>query len=60
MVSKEEVPRTIYNPKYDTYYMHYKNVHKEKFEWEEFTSDTTVVTKDELQVILKNYNYFKP
>jgi UDP-N-acetylglucosamine 4,6-dehydratase len=60
MVSKEEVPRTVYNLEHDTYYMHYKNTHEGKFEWEEFTSDITVVTKDELQVILKNYNYFKP
>jgi UDP-glucose 4-epimerase len=60
MVSKEEVPRTVYNLEHDTYYMHYKNTHEGKFEWEEFTSDITVVTKKELQLILENYNYFKP
>jgi hypothetical protein len=40
--------------------MHFKNTHEGKFEWEEFTSDITVVTKKELQLILENYNYFKP
>jgi len=60
MVSKEEVPRTVYNLEHDTYYMHYKNTHEGKFKWEEFTSDITVVTKKELQLILENYNYFKP
>ena len=60
MVSKEEVPRTTYNQEKDAYFMHYKNVSPHKFSWEEFTSDITVVSKEELQTILEKHNYFKP
>ena len=61
IISKEEVPRTLYNNKNDIYYMHYKNINStlNKFNWEEFTSDITVVNKQELETILQNYEYFK-
>ncbi len=59
MVSKEEVPRTFYNEHHDTFYMHYKDVHDSEFSWDEFTSNLVTVSKDELQFILKTYNYFK-
>lgn len=59
MVSKEEALRTTYNVDNDTYYMHYKNLSSStNFDWSEFTSDTTVVSKEELQTILQNYEYF--
>jgi UDP-glucose 4-epimerase len=59
MVSKEESYRTIYNEKDDNYYMHYKNVNDHhNFEWSELTSDITVVSKEELNKILKQYEYF--
>jgi UDP-glucose 4-epimerase len=61
MISKEEVPRTIYDSKHDIYYMHYKNtnLNLNKFNWEEFTSDITLVNKQELKIILQKYGYFK-
>lgn len=59
MVSNEEVPRTIYNEIDDVYYMHYKNTTNVKFDWDEYTSDKTLVSKKELELILKKYNYFK-
>jgi len=59
MISKEEIPRTLYNPKHDVYYMHYKDITSSKFNWDEFTSDVTLVTKEELKNILNKYNYFK-
>ena len=40
--------------------MHYKNIYSNKFEWEEFTSDITLVNKAELKLILQNYGYFDP
>ena len=59
MISKEEVPRTIYNQEHDIYYMHYKNTNLNKFDWEEFTSDITLVNKQELKTLLQSYGYFK-
>jgi UDP-glucose 4-epimerase len=60
MISKEEVPRTTYNANHDVYYMHYKNVNSSTFDWEEFTSDITLVSKQELKTILQKYEYFNP
>lgn len=60
MISKEEVPRTTYNADHDVYYMHYKNVNSSTFDWEEFTSDITLVSKQELKTILQKYEYFNP
>lgn len=59
MVSKEEVKRTFYSNKNNIYYMHYKNLYDDSFEWEEFTSNNTIISKYELNEILKKYNYFK-
>ncbi len=59
MISKEELPRTFYNPKNSTYYMHYKNIH-EIGEGNEFTSDFVCMSKEELKNVLKTHNYFKP
>lgn len=59
MISREEAPRTTYNTDHDIYYMHYKNINSNKFNWEEFTSDITLVNKQELKIILQTYGYFK-
>lgn len=59
MISREESPRTTYNIDHDIYYMHYKNINSNKFNWEEFTSDITLVNKQELKTILQTYGYFK-
>jgi UDP-glucose 4-epimerase len=58
MISKEEIPRTTYNPDHDVYYMHYKNISVNKFDWDEFTSDITLVSKQELKLILQKHEYF--
>lgn len=59
MVSKEESYRTFYNEKDDNYYMHYKNVNENpNLHWNELTSDITLVSKEELNKILKYYEYF--
>lgn len=59
MISKEETYRTFYNESDDNYYMHYKNIQENSnFEWEELTSNITLVSKEELNKILKLYGYF--
>ena len=61
MISKEETYRTFYNESDDNYYMHYKNIQENSnFEWEELTSNITLVSKEELNKILKLYGYFNP
>ena len=61
MISREEVPRTTYNLEHDIYYMHYKNINPiNNFTWEEFTSDITLVNKQELKLILQRHEYFNP
>jgi UDP-glucose 4-epimerase len=59
MISREESPRTTYNANHDIYYMHYKNINSNKFKWEEFTSDITLVNKQELKTILQIHKYFQ-
>lgn len=59
MVSKEERPRTTYNSSNDTYYMHYKDISDNPPYWQEFTSQEVAVTKDELESILINHNFFQ-
>jgi UDP-glucose 4-epimerase len=60
MISKEESPRTTYNQEHDTYYMHYKNASQDRFEWNEFTSDITAISKEKLKNKLQQYGYFNP
>ena len=57
MVSKEEAPR-VYNHE-GILYMHYKEIYNDDVS-EEFTSDTVVLSKEELRQMLKSKNYFKP
>lgn len=59
MISIEEAPRTTYNKNLDSYFMHYQELAKDAIDFE-FTSDKTVVSKEELEKILEGYNYFKP
>ena len=59
MISKEEVPRTYYDNDKNVYLMHYSNIYKGKFKWEEFTSDVTTVSKSDLHELLAKHNYFK-
>ena len=59
MISIEETPRTYYNEKLDSYFMHYGKLATVPINFE-FTSDRTVVTKQELEKLLDSYQYFKP
>lgn len=59
MISIEETPRTYYNKKLDSYFMHYGKLATDPISFE-FTSDKTVVTKQELEKLLDSYQYFKP
>jgi UDP-N-acetylglucosamine 4,6-dehydratase len=59
MISKEESTRTTYDPANDIYLMHYKNVFNQNFDWNELTSDYSVVTKNELYSKLKKNNFYK-
>lgn len=58
MISIEEAPRTYYNEDLDSYFMHYKDLAEEAIDFE-FTSDKTVVSKEELIELLEKYQYFK-
>lgn len=59
MASSEELPRI---KKIDNYfYMHYKNVYNEiTFPNNEYSSKDVCLSKEELDSVLKFYNYFKP
>ena len=61
MISKEEAPRTTYEPENNAYIMHYKDISDDSFkgEYGEFTSDTVCVSKKGLDKILESNNYFK-
>ncbi len=58
MISTEEAPRTYYNESLDSYFMHYKDLAEKAIDFE-FTSDKTVVSKEELIELLEKYQYFK-
>lgn len=59
MASCEELPRMR---KFDNYYyMHYKNTYNEiTFPNNEYSSKDVCLNKEELDSVLKSYNYFKP
>jgi UDP-glucose 4-epimerase len=58
MFSAEEASRvSMHN---DYYLMHYKNTQYNTLPFKEFTSDLSVVRKEELNSILQTYNYFNP
>jgi UDP-glucose 4-epimerase len=57
MFSAEEAPRISIHD--NSYVMHYKEVSGQNLPFKEFTSDKVVVSKEQLNLILKKYNYFK-
>ncbi len=59
MISIEEAPRTYYNEKLDSYFMHYRDIADKRIDFE-FTSDKTVVSKEDLEKLLEKHEYFKP
>jgi len=60
MISEEEKPRVLELDNY--YYMHYKNtcINGVKFTNGEYSSRDVCVSKEELNKLLQNFNYFKP
>jgi UDP-N-acetylglucosamine 4,6-dehydratase/5-epimerase len=58
MISKEEKSRTFFDKELDIYFMNYKQTYDANFEWEQFTSDLYVISKNELINVLEKYNYF--
>ena len=44
----------------NTFFMHYKDQYCKDLSFENFSSDLVTVSKEELNNILKTYNYFKP
>lgn len=59
MISIEEAPRTSYDKLNNVFNMHYEKLAKNSIDFE-FTSDKTVISKEELQDLLERNNYFKP
>ena len=59
MISIEEAPRTYYDEKLDSYFMHYKDIADNRIDFE-FTSDKTVVSKEDFEKLLQKHGYFKP
>jgi len=59
MISEEESPRTSYDSSNNTYYMHYRDIVNETLGLKQLTSDLVVVSKEELESILTQHNYFK-
>ena len=57
MFSSEESPRIKQHN--NSFIMHYKDVFNESLPFDNFTSDKVMVSKEELNKMLKNHNYFK-
>lgn len=58
MISKEEAPRTFFDKEKNLFYMHYKNTFKAGVN--EFTSDSVLISKEDLFLYLKQKNFYKP
>ena len=59
MISKEETSRTKYDPSRDTFFMHYKDIQNPPLV-DEFTSGKGVISREQLDIFLSQYDYFKP
>lgn len=59
MIAKEEIPRTYLDKKTNMFMMHYHNVQKNNnINFQEFSSENVVVSKEELYNKLKLNNFF--
>lgn len=59
MISKEEIPRTYLDEKLNLYLMHYKNIYSNSnVDFNEFSSENVIVSKEELYKKLKANNFF--
>lgn len=57
MIAAEEMPRTYQDENY--YYMHYKKICESNPELFDYSSKNNLVSKSELELVLKQFNYFK-
>jgi UDP-glucose 4-epimerase len=61
MIAPQEIDRVFFDKEHDMFLMHYKNVHHANVLPEQgLSSEDCVVSKAELQEMLKQYAYFKP
>lgn len=59
MISREEVPRTYLDEKTNLYMMHYHNIcYNSNVSFEEFSSESVVISKDFLHEKLKQNNFY--
>jgi UDP-N-acetylglucosamine 4,6-dehydratase len=58
MISIEEAPRTYFEKKTNVFFMHSEKLAEVPIDFE-FTSDRVVVSKEELEKMLEQYDYFK-
>lgn len=59
MISNEEIERTSFDLDLNCYKMHYKNLSKEKLPFKQLSSDLCLISKEDLSLLLSNFNYFK-
>ena len=60
MIAKEEIPRTYLDKETNMFMMHYQNVkNDDKINFQEFSSENVVVSKQELFEKLKSNNFFR-
>lgn len=57
MIASEEMPRTKQDENY--YFMHYKTIYQNNPDESDYSSKNTLVTKSELNSVLRQFNYFK-
>ncbi len=61
MIAPQERERVFFDKESNMYLMHYKNIHnKVDFPEEGFSSQNSLLTKKELEILLEKHNYFKP
>jgi UDP-glucose 4-epimerase len=61
MIGPQEVSRVFHDKEHDMYLMHYKNVHNAvRFHPDGFSSEHYILSKEELEQLLKKHNYYKP
>ena len=61
MFSPYEIPRTTYIKDKDIYLIHYKNIYNElAITRDGLSSEDCLVSKEELDGLLKKHDYFRP
>lgn len=61
MFSPYEIPRTTHKKEKDIFLIHYKNIYNElEMTRDGLSSENCLVSKDELDSLLKKHNYFRP